>query len=152
MPFSGSAVEYRVGYGQLLSAPLPEVDDEGIEVVLILEEYVRLDGFELVMEHEQWDSDAITRDVLDVLIVHEWVDRTVSDKIPRDVICDLVLRDGLYPHASGLEVALHALLEVCLLVHYRELLPFVVERLLQSLLDQLEEFLLVLFEGRLDDL
>src|SRR2546425_997608 len=152
MAFHRGPVEDRVRNRDLLAASLPEHDGERVQGVLVIEDDVRLERFELLVENEQGDARAVTGHVFDPQVIHEDVDRTVSDEVADDVIDDLVLRSRGEAQAARLNERVDGLLEVFLLVLLRHLVPFVLEGAVQRVLDHVEELLLFRVELRFPDL
>src|SRR2546427_177876 len=150
--FHRGPVEDRVRDGDLLAASLAEHDRERVQGVLVIEDDVRLERFELLVEDEQGDARAVAGHVFDSQVIHEDVDRAVSDEVADDVIDDLVLRGRGEAQAARLDERVDGLLEVLLLVLLRHLVPFVFERAVQGVLDHVEELLLLRVELRFPDL
>src|SRR6059036_2182580 len=150
--FHRGPVEDRVRDGDLLAASLAEHDRERVQGVLVIEDDVRLERFELLVEDEQGDARAVAGHVFDSQVIHEDVDRAVSDEVADDVVDDLVLRGRGEAQAARLNERVDCLLEVLLLVLLRHLVPFVFERAVQGVLDHVEELFLLRVELRFPDL
>src|SRR2546428_8243840 len=104
------------------------------------------------MEEEEGDAGAGAGDTLDPWIRHERVDRSIPDKIADDVIADLVLRGGRNAQPAGLDERVYGFLEVLLLFLLRHLVPFVLHRAVQGVLDHVQELFLLCVQLRLPDL
>src|SRR5437879_191108 len=142
MAFVGGPVQNRVRDGDLLRASLPEQDHERVQRIVVVEDDVRLDRLVLLVEDEERDARSVTGDVFDAEVRHEDVHGSVPDEIADDVVDDLVLRRGLETEATGLDERIHGFRDVFLLVLLRHLVPLVLERAVQRVLDHVEEFLL----------
>ncbi len=77
--------------------------------VVLMDSYFR-------MEDEEGDLDAVTADVLNLVIIDDDIAGAVANKVPDDVVDDLILRPLVKADSPRLDEALHALPQVLLLV------------------------------------
>src|SRR5881409_1354551 len=144
-------VEHGLRDRDVLPGPLREPYDERIELLRVVELEVRRDGAVLAMVDIERHADAVARDVFDLNVRHDDVDRAVPDEVSIHVVEDAFLRHRMELDAQLPEEAVHDSPEVVLLPGAVRVVQHL-EVLDEDFLEDIEDFRLLLDELRLDRL
>ena len=89
------SIEDRFCNRDVLAGPLGEFRDERVEILGSVVGKRGLHGFVTGMEGKERGMHAIARDILDIFVVHDRVDETVSKEILVHVVVQFLLCHGI---------------------------------------------------------
>src|SRR3989442_1187419 len=100
-------VEHGLRDRNVLPRPLREPHDERVELLRVFELEVRGNRAVLAVVDVERHTDPVARDIFDLNVRHDDVDRAVSDEVPIDVIEDAFFRHRMELDAQFSEEAVH---------------------------------------------
>src|SRR5207249_2677880 len=144
-------VEHGLRDRDVLPRPLREPHDERIELLRVVELEVRRDGAVLAVVDVERHADAVARDIFDLNVRHDDVDRAVPDEVSIHVVEDAFLRHGMELDAEFPEEAVDDAPQVVLLPGAVRVVEHL-EVLHEDLFEDIEDFRLLLDQLGLDRL
>ncbi len=126
-------VEYRFGNRDVLAGPLGKLRDKRVELFGIIIGKRGLHRFVTRVERKDGRIDPVARDILDILVMHDRIDKTIAKEVLVHVVMDLLPLDRRETDPEVLDDVITGIPELLFGLIRREVLCVDVERLKKPL-------------------